>query len=84
MFLFLYQPIVLLIVFSFNAGSSGSVWQGFSLHWYQELFQDRLIISGVYTTPVSYTHLRDRHHVPGGSDSSHLAAGQAGKEAASK
>ena len=34
-FLFLYLPIVLLIVFSFNAGSSGSVWQGFSLHWYQ-------------------------------------------------
>ena len=51
-FLFLYLPIVLLIVFSFNAGSSGSVWQGFSLHWYQELFQDRLIISGVYTTLV--------------------------------
>ena len=49
-FLFLYAPIVLLIVFSFNSGSSGSVWQGFSLHWYQELFQDRLIMNGVYTT----------------------------------
>ena len=51
-FLFLYLPIILLIVFSFNAGSSSSVWQGFSLRWYGELFQDRLIINGVYTTLV--------------------------------
>ena len=49
-FLFLYAPIVLLIVFSFNAGSSNSVWTGFSLHWYQELFHDRLIMRSVYTT----------------------------------
>ena len=49
-FLFLYAPIVLLIVFSFNAGESSTVWQGFSLHWYQELFNDRLIMRSVYTT----------------------------------
>ena len=49
-FLFLYAPILLLIVFSFNAGSSNSVWSGFSLHWYQELFHDRLIMRSVYTT----------------------------------
>ena len=49
-FFFLYAPIILLIVFSFNAGNSNSVWQGFSLHWYGELFKDRLIMSGVYTT----------------------------------
>jgi len=49
-FLFLYAPILLLIVFSFNAGDSSAVWKGFSLHWYQELFQNRLIMESVYIT----------------------------------
>lgn len=31
-FLFLYAPILLLIVFSFNAGNSSAVWKGFSLN----------------------------------------------------
>ncbi|NBI66942.1 extracellular solute-binding protein [Pseudoflavonifractor sp. 60] len=50
MFLFLYAPILLLIVFSFNAGDSSAVWKGFSLHWYGKLFQNRLIMESVYTT----------------------------------
>lgn len=49
-FLFLYLPIFLLIVFSFNQGNSNTVWTGFSLHWYKELFSDRLIMRSVYTT----------------------------------
>ena len=49
-FLFLYAPIFLLIVFSFNAGNSSVVWKGFSFHWYVELFQDRLIMQSIYTT----------------------------------
>ena len=49
-FLFLYAPILLLIVFSFNEGNSNVVWTGFSLHWYKELFHDRLIMRSVYTT----------------------------------
>ena len=49
-FLFLYAPILLLIIFSFNAGNSSAVWKGFSLKWYVELFQDRLIMQSVYTT----------------------------------
>ena len=49
-FLFLYAPIVLLIIFSFNAGDSGVVWKGFSLDWYVKLFQNRLIMESVYTT----------------------------------
>ncbi|MDE7260506.1 MAG: extracellular solute-binding protein [Oscillospiraceae bacterium] len=49
-FLFLYAPIILLIIFSFNAGDSSAVWKGFSLHWYTELFQNRLIMESVYTT----------------------------------
>ena len=49
-FLFLYAPILLLIVFSFNAGNSNAVWEGFSFHWYTELFRDRIIMRSVYTT----------------------------------
>lgn len=49
-FLFLYAPIFLMIIFSFNAGNSNVVWKGFSLHWYEELFQDRSIMNSVYTT----------------------------------
>ena len=49
-FLFLYAPIISLIVFSFNAGNSSSVWKGFSLHWYGELFHNRLIMHSVYIT----------------------------------
>ncbi len=50
MFLFLYAPILLLIIFSFNAGDSSAVWKGFSLHWYGQLFRNRLIMESVYTT----------------------------------
>ena len=49
-FLFLYLPIFLLIVFSFNAGDSSAVWRGFSLEWYSALFQNRLIMESLYTT----------------------------------
>ncbi len=49
-FLFLYLPIFLLIFFSFNAGESSAVWRGFSLRWYGELFQNRLVIESLATT----------------------------------
>ena len=49
-FLFLYAPIVLLIIFSFNKGNSNTVWTGFSLDWYRSLFHNRLIMRSVYTT----------------------------------
>ena len=49
-FVFLYAPIVLLIIFSFNAGKSNVVWQGFSLEWYGKLLNNRLIMQIVYTT----------------------------------
>lgn len=39
-FLFLYAPIAVLIIFSFNSGKSTSVFEGFSLYWYKELFND--------------------------------------------
>ena len=49
-FLFLYLPIAVLIVFSFNDSKSRTVWSGFSLHWYEELFQDEEILSAFSTT----------------------------------
>ncbi len=48
--MFLYTPIVLLIVFSFNASKSRAVWEGFTLDWYRELFADRKIIAALQNT----------------------------------
>jgi spermidine/putrescine transport system permease protein len=39
-YLFLYTPILILIVFSFNSSRFVTTWEGFSLRWYGELFQD--------------------------------------------
>lgn len=39
-FLFLFAPIIILLVFSFNEAKSLSVFSGFSLKWYRELFRD--------------------------------------------
>ena len=51
-FLFLYAPILVLIVFSFNDTETGSraVWGGFSLRWYKKLFEDRLILEALRNT----------------------------------
>lgn len=53
-FLFLYLPIVVLIVLSFNDSKSRVKWGGFTLRWYQELFHSRVILEAFYTT-VSVT-----------------------------
>ncbi len=47
---FLYVPIIVLIVYSFNAGKSRARWEGFSFHWYAELFQDAAILKALYVT----------------------------------
>ncbi|MEG0779693.1 MAG: ABC transporter permease [Oscillospiraceae bacterium] len=49
-FLFLYLPIAVLIVFSFNDSKSRTVWAGFTTKWYTELFADEAIISAFTTT----------------------------------
>lgn len=48
--IFLYVPILVLIVQSFNAGKSRAKWEGFSLRWYVELFQDERILNALYVT----------------------------------
>ena len=49
-FLFLYAPILILIVFSFNEGNSNAVWQGFSLRWYEALFHNKKMMEAVSNT----------------------------------
>lgn len=50
--LFLYAPILILIMLSFNSSKSRSKWGGFTLHWYRELFQNESIMSALYTTLI--------------------------------
>lgn len=47
---FMYAPILVLIVFSFNSSKSRTVWTGFSLKWYFELLDDSRILSALATT----------------------------------
>jgi len=51
-FFFLYAPILVLVLFSFNASRSRGNWGGFSLRWYAELFQDRAIMSALGNTVI--------------------------------
>ncbi|MFM2480645.1 ABC transporter permease subunit [Celerinatantimonas sp. YJH-8] len=46
-FSFLYIPILILIFYSFNASRLVTVWAGFSIKWYGELFHDDLLMNGV-------------------------------------
>lgn len=49
-FIFLYAPIVTLMIFSFNNSKSMSNWGGFSLKWYSSLFQNNRLMSALYYT----------------------------------
>ncbi|SDJ16851.1 ABC transporter permease [Lutimaribacter saemankumensis] len=42
-FVILYLPIVLLVVYSFNAGTSVAIWEGFSWRWYQTAWQNEQV-----------------------------------------
>jgi spermidine/putrescine transport system permease protein len=46
-FLFLYLPILVVIVFSFNTGPRIGQWEGFGLRWYESVFSDRQIASAL-------------------------------------
>ena len=48
----LYAPIVVMIVFSFNASASTSVMTGFSLKWYQSLLHDSATINALKNTLI--------------------------------
>lgn len=48
--IFLYAPILILIVLSFNRSKSRAKWGGFTFHWYRELFHNEAIMSALTTT----------------------------------
>ena len=51
-FLFLLAPIAIMLFFSFNSGNSLSVFSGFSLYWYKELFHDTNTLGALKNTLV--------------------------------
>ena len=50
--LFLYAPIFVLIVLSFNSSRSRVTWGGFTLEWYGKLFSSRRILEALETTLI--------------------------------
>lgn len=53
-FTFLYAPILVLIIFSFNDSDTGSrtVWSGFSFRWYETLFTNEYILEALKNTLI--------------------------------
>ncbi|MFY9552516.1 MAG: ABC transporter permease [Thermoanaerobaculia bacterium] len=51
-YLFLYAPIAILVLFSFNRASQTAVWQGFTLEWYRSLARNELILTAVRNSLV--------------------------------
>ncbi|MBR2943580.1 MAG: ABC transporter permease subunit [Clostridia bacterium] len=51
-FLFLYMPIGVLILYSFNSGDSTAVFKGFSFRWYKELFTDTATLNALKNTLI--------------------------------
>lgn len=49
-FAFLYLPIVLLVIYSFNESRLVTVWAGFSTKWYSELFQNKGLMDAAWVT----------------------------------
>ena len=48
--LFLYAPIVTLMVLSFNSSKSRAVWGGFTLDWYAQMFDSPKIMGALYNS----------------------------------
>lgn len=51
-FIFLYAPMVVMMVFSFNSSESTYIFEGFSLQWYERLFQDKVTMDALKNTIV--------------------------------
>ena len=52
LFLFFYAPIIYIIVFSFNESRSLTNFTGFSLQWYEKMFNDRVMMESIINTVV--------------------------------
>ena len=51
-FFFLYSPIAVMAVYSFNSSKSRTVWTGFTLDWYGKLFHNETIINSLGVTMI--------------------------------
>lgn len=51
-YLFLYAPLLIMVFFSFNAGNSTSVFSGFSLRWYESVFQSSATVTALKNTLI--------------------------------
>lgn len=49
-FAFLYLPILILVIYSFNSSKLVTVWGGFSTHWYVQLFQNKALLDAAWVT----------------------------------
>ena len=47
---FLYAPIIIMVIYSFNGSKFRNKWGGFSLKWYKELFENREIMQALWNT----------------------------------
>ncbi|HEY9365516.1 MAG TPA: ABC transporter permease [Agromyces sp.] len=54
-YVFLYLPILIVVIMSFNESENLFVWKGFSLRWYPELFADEKIMQGLGNTLIVAT-----------------------------
>ena len=51
-FLFLYAPLIVMVLISFNSGDSTTQMEGFSLKWYREIFRDHGTLQAFRNTLV--------------------------------
>ena len=51
-FVFMYAPILTLIVLSFNSSKSRARWGGFTLQWYANLFSDNVVLNAMANTLI--------------------------------
>lgn len=51
-FVMMYLPILLVIIYSFNQSKISSVWDGFSLKWYRELFADKSMFTALINSII--------------------------------
>ena len=51
-FIIMYLPIILVVLYSFNESKISSIWEGFSLRWYSELFKDKALFEALINSIV--------------------------------
>ena len=52
MYLIMFAPIAVMVIFSFNASKVGYQWGGFSTHWYKELFDNAAMVQAAINSVI--------------------------------